>query len=96
MGDHVANGLEVDAAGLRTAAANGEGTAAELATGTVEAGRGTTPSQAGVAAILAAAQSARTRQSGRISGQSDDLSVSATRYDTTDDDGRDAITTVSV
>ena len=92
----VANELHVDAAGLRTAAANSEGTAAELAIRTVDGGRGTTPSQAGVAAILAAAQSTRTRQSGRIAGQAGDLTVSAARYDTTDEDGGHAITTVSV
>ncbi|MDV3130182.1 type VII secretion target [Mycobacterium sp. 21AC1] len=92
----MANGLEVDASGLRIAAASSGVTATKLATGTVDGGRGTTPSQAGVAAILAAAHSVRTRQSGRISGLADDLSVSSARYDTTDDDGRDAITTVSV
>ncbi|MGV9798774.1 hypothetical protein ACWDTP_12030 [Mycobacterium sp. NPDC003449] len=92
----MANGLEVDASGLRIAAASSEAAAAELGTGTVDGGRGTTPSQAGVAAILAAAQSVRTRQSGRISGQADVLTVSSARYDTTDDNGRDAITTVSV
>lgn len=92
----MANKLEVDASGLRTAAAISELTAAELATGTTEGGRGTNPSQAAVAAILAVAQSVRTRQSGRISGQAGDLLVSSARYDTTDDDGRDAITTVSV
>jgi hypothetical protein len=46
----------------------------------------------GVAAILAAAQSVRARQSQRISDQADDLSVGAARYDTTDSDGADAIT----
>lgn len=92
----MANELHVDAAGLRTAAGNSEGTAAELATGTVEGARGATPSQAGVAAILAAAQSVRSRQSSRISGQADDLRVSSALYDSTDDDGADTITTVSV
>ncbi|KLI09244.1 MULTISPECIES: type VII secretion target [Mycobacteriaceae] len=92
----MANDLHVDAAGLRSAAANSDGVAAALATGILEGGRGTTPSQAGVAAILAAVQSARTRQSNRISGQSGDLTVSAARYDTTDEDGGHAITTVSV
>ncbi|EUA41769.1 hypothetical protein I549_0207 [Mycobacterium avium subsp. avium 2285 (R)] len=92
----MANELEVDASGLRTAAASSDVIAAELSTGTVDGGRGTTPSQAGAAAILTAAQSARTRQSNRISGQADDLSVSGTRYDTTDGDSSDAITTVSV
>jgi len=92
----MANELNVNADGLRAAAASSDVIAAELATGTVDGGAGATPSQAGVAAILAAAQSARTRQSQRISGQADDLSVSGTRYDTTDSGGAGAITTVSV
>jgi hypothetical protein len=87
----MANELKVSTDGLRVAAANSEGTAAELATGTAEGGPGTHPSEAGVAAILAAARSVRARQSQRISGQADDLSVSSARYDTTDSDGGDAI-----
>jgi hypothetical protein len=96
VGGAVANELNVNAAGLRASAARSDATAAELAAGTAGGGRGTTPSQAGAAAILAAAQSVRTRQSHRVSGQADDLSVSGARYDTTDDDGAAAITTVSV
>lgn len=92
----MANELQVDAAGLRAASASSDVTAAELAAGTVEGGPGANPSQAGVAAILAAAQSARTRQSNRISGQAGALSVGGTRYGTTDDDGASAIITVSV
>lgn len=92
----MANELKVDAAGLRVAAADSDVTAAELASGTVDGGPGTNPSQAGAAAILAAAQSVRTRQSKRITGQGDDLSVSGARYDTTDTGGSEAITTVSV
>lgn len=38
----------------------------------------------------------RNRQSERMAGQADALSVSSTRYDITDSDGHDAITTVSV
>ncbi len=92
----MANELNVNADGLRAASAKGDVTAAELAAGTIEGAPGATPSQSGAAAILAAAQSVRTRQSHRVSGQSDDLSVSGARYDTTDDDGASAITTVSV
>ena len=88
----MANELKVSTDGLRVAAANSDGTAAELATGTVEGGPGTHPSQVGAAAILAAAQSVRGRQSSRISSQADDLSVASARYDTTDSDGGDAIT----
>ncbi|WP_135452611.1 hypothetical protein [Mycobacterium sp. DL99] len=92
----MANELEVDAAGLWAAAASSDATAAQLANGAVGGGPGATPSQAGVAAILAAAQSVRTRQSHRVSGQADALSMGGARYDTTDDDGAAAITTVSV
>jgi hypothetical protein len=88
----MANELKVNTDGLRVAAANSAGTAAELVSGTVEGGPCTHPSQVGVAAILAAAQSVRARQSSRISGQADDLSVGSARYDTTDSDGADAIT----
>jgi hypothetical protein len=88
----MANELKVSTDGRRIAAANSESTAAELAGGTVEGRPGTHPSQVGVAAILATAQSVRARQSQRISGQADDLSVGAARYDTTDSDGADAIT----
>ncbi|SKW65673.1 Uncharacterised protein [Mycobacteroides abscessus subsp. abscessus] len=45
----------------------------------------------------AVSASVRQRQSARMTGQADDLSVSGARYDTTDGDGRDAISaTVSV
>ncbi|WP_102144902.1 hypothetical protein [Mycobacterium hubeiense] len=88
----MANELNVSTDGLRTAAANSEITAAELAAEPAEGGQGTHPSQAGVAAILAAAQSVRARQSLRVSGQADDLSVSSARYDDTDSGGAEAIT----
>ncbi len=44
----------------------------------------------------AALTSVKSRQSARITGQADDLSVSSARYDSTDTDGGDAITAVSV
>ena len=92
----MANELHVDTAGLRTAAASSEARAAELAAGTAGGVTGSHPSQVGAGAILAAAQSVRALQSGRISGQAEDLSVGSARYDTTDGDGGEAITTVSV
>ncbi|MEV0672582.1 hypothetical protein [Mycobacterium sp. NPDC050441] len=49
-----------------------------------------------MAAMNAALTSAKSRQSARMTGQTEDLSVSSARYDTTDTDGHDAITTVSV
>lgn len=92
----MAHELQVDAAGLRTAAGDSELTATELTSDAVGGVSGGCPSQTGAAAILAAAQSARARQSGRISGQAENLSVSSARYDSTDNDGGAAITTVSV
>ncbi|KUI06006.1 hypothetical protein [Mycobacterium sp. IS-3022] len=88
----MANELEVDAAGLRTAAAGSEAVAAALTTGIADGASGTCPSQAGVAAVLAAAQSVRTRQSHRITGQANDLSVGSARYEATDSDAADTIT----
>ncbi|MGV0812321.1 hypothetical protein ABQF34_10200 [Mycolicibacterium boenickei] len=92
----MANGLEVDAGGLRIAAAGSDGIAAGLAGESFDAAPSTQPSAAGIAAVNAALASAKSRQSQRITGQADDLLVSGARYDTTDTDGGDAITTVSV
>ncbi|WP_158167424.1 hypothetical protein [Mycolicibacterium smegmatis] len=93
----MANGLEVDAAGLRIASASSDAVAADL-TGTATSNPNSThPSAAGVAAMNAALASTQSRQSARMTGQSGDLSVSSARYDSTDSDGRDAIsTTVTV
>ena len=88
----MADELNVSTDGLRIAAASSEVAAVKLATGAAGGLSGTCPSQAGVAVILAAAQSVRTRQSRRISGLADDLSSSGTRYDLTDSDGAAAIT----
>ncbi|MFN6549538.1 hypothetical protein ACP6C7_03920 [Mycolicibacterium septicum] len=50
-----------------------------------------------MAAINAALTSVQGRQSARMTGQAGDLTTSSARYDTTDSDGRDAISgTVSV
>lgn len=91
----VANDLNVDAAGLRVAAVASDDVAAGL-TGAATGAARSQPSSAGVAALNAALASARSRQSRRISSQADDLSAGSTRYDTTDEGGADAITTVSV
>lgn len=87
----MANELEVDAGGLRTAAFSSQGVGAGLTVGQLDAAASSQPSGAGVAAVNAALASVKTRQSARITGQADDLSVSSARYDTTDGDGRDAI-----
>ncbi|WP_441958371.1 hypothetical protein [Mycolicibacterium houstonense] len=92
----MANELEVDAVGLRVAAAGSDGIAAGLTGGSFDAAPSARPSGAGVAAVNAALASVRSRQSARMTGQAEDLSVSSARYDTTDTDGGDVITTVSV
>ncbi|MCP9274016.1 hypothetical protein [Mycolicibacterium arenosum] len=73
--------------GLRIAAANSDVIAEELATANFEGVSGAHPSQAGVAAVLAATRLVRIRQSQRIGGQADDLSACSACYDTTDSDG---------
>lgn len=92
----MANELEVDSGGLRSAAFSSEVVGAGLTGGSFDTPRSTQPSGAGVAAVNAALSSLKSRQSARITGQASDLSVSSARYDTTDSDGGDAITTVSV
>lgn len=93
----MANKLQVDAAGLRVAAAGSDAVAAGL-TSTEDGNPGSAhPSAVGVAAMNAALASTQSRQSARMTGQSGDLSVSSALYDSTDSDGRDAIsTTVTV
>ena len=92
----MANELEVDAGGLRVAASSSDGIAAGLSGGPFDAVSSSHPSGAGVAAVNAALASVKSRQSARMTGQADDLSVSSVRYDTTDSDGRDAISTTTV
>jgi len=84
--------LEVDAVGLRNAAAS-SAAVAETLTG-VNAGNPSSshPSAAGVAAMNAALASMQSRQSARMTGQAGDLSAGSARYDTTDAAGGDAIT----
>ena len=80
----VANELEVDSGDLRATAAGSDALAGALrgtaATGSV----GGQPSAAGVAALDAAINAVRARQSARVSGQAGDLSVAGARYDDTD------------
>ncbi|CPR93365.1 hypothetical protein PP568_06965 [Mycobacteroides abscessus] len=93
----MANGLEVDAGGLRTAAFSSEVTAASLTAGSFDAAASSQPSGAGVSAMNAALTSVRDRQSARITGQVGDLTTSSALYESTDSDGGDAISgTVSV
>ncbi|OCB58837.1 hypothetical protein A5722_06445 [Mycobacterium vulneris] len=87
----MANELEVDAGGLRTAAFSSEVVGARLTGGQFDSAASSQPSGAGVAAVNAALASVKDRQSARITRQAGDLSVSSARYDTTDGNGRDAI-----
>jgi len=92
----MADELDVDTAGLRTAAANSEATGAALTDAGFSGATSSQPSGAGVSAVNSALTSVRMRQSQRITGQADHLSTGGARYDTTDEGGAGAITVVSV
>ncbi len=93
----MANELHVDGAGLRGAANSSTGIAAGLTSTATSNPTSSQPSAAGVAAMNAALASTQSRQSARMTGQAGDLTTSGARYDATDADGRDNIsTTVSV
>ncbi|GJJ21158.1 MULTISPECIES: hypothetical protein [Mycolicibacterium] len=93
----MANELNVDAAGLRVASARSEVAAATALTGAEFGGLSASrPSSVGVAELNAALTAVQSRQSSRVTGQASDMSVGSARYDTTDEDGGEAITTVSV
>lgn len=49
-----------------------------------------------MAAVNAALTAVQARHAQRVTGQAGDMSVSSARYDTTDEGGGEAITTVSV
>lgn len=92
----VANELHVDAAGLRVASVHSGTIAGTLTGGSFSTASSGQPSSAGIAAVNAALAAVRGRHANRITGQAGDLSTSGARYDTTDGDGADAVTTVSV
>ncbi|MGV0837328.1 hypothetical protein, partial [Mycolicibacterium thermoresistibile] len=92
----MANSLEVDTDGLRRAAAASSAVASSLIGEGVGGTTAPQPSGAGVAAMNATLTSLQNRQSMRITGQADGLSVSGAVYERTDTDGSDAIKTVSV
>lgn len=93
----MANELEVDVSGLRVAAGSSELAATALSGAGTGGPSSSHPSVAGVAAVNAALAAVQDRQSARMTGQAGDLAVSGARYDTTDSDGGDAIsTTVTV
>ncbi|OBF43317.1 hypothetical protein A5719_09530 [Mycolicibacterium peregrinum] len=93
----MAKELEVDTAGLLAAAAASDATAASsISSAQISSPLSRHMSAVGVAAVNAALISVQSRQSTRMTRQADDLSVSSGRYDGTDSDGCDTITTVSV
>jgi len=96
LGDDMPNELHVDTAGLRSAAANSTLAAATLASPAICGSASSQPSGTGVTAVNAALAAVLQRQSSRISGQASDLTSSSALYDTTDAEGADAITSVSV
>ena len=88
----MAQDLTVDTDGMRIAAVGSAQTAADvLAGGTVDAAIGARPSDAGVAAVDAAAAVLRARQADRIAGQAGDVSAAGARYDDTDGSNADDI-----
>jgi hypothetical protein len=91
----VANELHVDVGGLRTAGTSSDTVAAGLG-GSFDTASSSQPSSAGIAAVNAALAAVRGRHTNRIAGQAGDLTTSSARYDTTDGDGADSVTTVSV
>lgn len=89
----MANELHVDVAGLRCAASSSTAVAAGLTSTATSNPTSSQPSAAGVAAMNAALTSVQGRQSARMTDQAGDLATSSGRYDTTDSDGHDAIST---
>ncbi len=92
----MANELNVNADGLRAAAASSDVVAAGLTAAELGGVSASRACSAGIAAVNAALMSVQRRQSQRMTGQADDLSAGGARYDSTDSGGADAITTVSV
>ncbi|CDO20728.1 MULTISPECIES: hypothetical protein [Mycolicibacterium] len=88
----MANDLEVDASGLRLAAAGSDELAAGFAAGSDDALSGSRRSSAGISALDVAINAVRGHQSVRISGQAGDMLVGAGRYDETDGDAARAVT----
>ncbi|MFL0289315.1 hypothetical protein ACJH6H_29270 [Mycobacterium sp. SMC-21] len=89
--------LHVDVGGLRAAGASSGALAADLTDG-ADAGTASTThaSAAGVAAMDAAITSVQSRHSNRLTDQADALTASSAHYESTDNGGGQAITSVSV
>jgi hypothetical protein len=88
----VADSLEVDTDGLRSAANDSLGVADALGGYVAAAASGDQRSHAGVAALDAAVSIVRRRQSTRTGQQASGLSAAGTRYDDSDDDAGRALT----
>ena len=87
----MADDLRIDTDGLHSGAAGSDILASALATGASCGGAGSQPSHGGVSAVLAAAESVRGRQSGRVAQQASDMRTAASRYDETDGHNATAI-----
>jgi len=90
-GGDLAKDLDVDAGGLKSAAADSVAVAADVLANGVDGSVSARPSGAGVAAFDAASVTVRTRISGRIAGQASDVAAAGARYDATDGGSADAI-----
>ncbi|MDY6998183.1 MAG: hypothetical protein SW019_16420 [Actinomycetota bacterium] len=91
----MAKNLDVDTGGLQVAAASSAQCAAEvLAGGSVGPVVGGRFSEAGVAALDAAAAALRVRQADRIAGQAGDMAAASVGYDDTDGSSADDISVI--
>jgi hypothetical protein len=90
-GGDMAKDLDVEAGGLRSAAADSIAVAADVLANGVDGPVSARPSGAGVAVFDAASATVRTRTSGRIAGQAGDVASAGARYDATDGGNADAI-----
>jgi hypothetical protein len=90
-GGDMAKDLNVDAGGLKSAAADSIAVAADVLANGFDGSVSARPSGVGIAAFDAASATVRTRISGRIAGQSGDVAAAGDRYDATDGGNADAI-----
>lgn len=86
----MAENLNVDPEGLRTAAANSEGLAAALGGAAPAVGaRGDQDTHAAVSALDVAIAAARSSQSGRVAQQAADMQSASTNYQGSDERAAD-------
>ncbi|WP_133147251.1 hypothetical protein [Mycolicibacterium novocastrense] len=82
--------LNVDASGLKSAAADSIAVAADVLANGFDGSLSARPSGSGMAAFDAASAIVRTRISNRIAGQAGDVAAAGDRYDATDGGTADA------